>query len=558
MNPKDNSRQTSIFKSIGLNPSRTTRIQNNAPERETAILNTEKHNPDRTTQILNSDNPSPASLLQENAQINRFKVAKVLAENTGEATLLLCSDGNKQCVLKVFHQNIQPKTELRQTLAEIGNIHIMPVIESDVWQGRYYEVLPYYDELDLGHNLPIDEQLLLTVVIPGINDGLHALHQAHIVHRDIKPSNIFFSNNRTNVVIGDFGISSVLSTNMSVRATGMARTLGYAAPETSTGYISKESDYYSFGITLLHILLGHDPFEGMTDMQILFQTVNENLNIPSSVNPRLQTLIRGLTIKDRNLRWGYKEVCNWVEGKDFELPIQGQERKTLNGEKARPYRFANMYYYSLPELERAFAKDWTNAKKHLYRGLVEKYLALYGEDLVSQCIDLREMSNKDAAAFRLQYLLDPNAPLSYKQHEFGTTAELGRCMLESFPASMTICASLITDGSLQFYLDLHQQLTSDLSDKLTQYEKSGTVTREDYLEIAYILNPLKGFDLDEKSFSTLEELSSYLTSLDHQKCEASCRRIMNSEFFPAWVRSLGYETQVLQWKDMINKSGWNT
>lgn len=558
MNPKDNSRQTSIFKSIGLNPSRTTRIQNNAPERETAILNTEKHAPNRTTQILNDSNSSPASLLQENAQINRFKVAKVLAENTGEATLLLCNDGNKQCVLKVFHQNIQPKTELRQTLSQIGNIHIMPVIESDVWQGRYFEVLPYYDELDLGHNLPIDEQLLSTVVIPGINDGLHALHQVHIVHRDIKPSNIFFSNNRTNVVIGDFGISSVLSTNMSVRATGMARTLGYAAPETSTGYISKESDYYSFGVTLLHILLGHDPFEGMTDMQILFQTVNENLNIPSSVNPRLQALIRGLTIKDRNLRWGYKEVCDWVEGKDFELPIQGQERKTLTGEKARPYRFANMYYYSLPELERAFAKDWTNAKKHLYRGLVEKYLALYGEDLVSQCIDLREMSNKDAAAFRLQYLLDPNAPLSYKQHEFGTTAELGRCMIESFPASMTICASLITDGSLQFYLDLHQQLTSDLSDKLTQYEKSGTITREDYLQIAYILNPLKGFDLDEKSFSTLEELSSYLTSLDHQKCEVVCRRIMNSEFFPAWVRSLGYETQVVQWKDMISKSGWNT
>lgn len=112
MNPKDNSRQTSIFKNIGLNPSRTTRIQNNAPERETAILNTEKHEPNRSTQILNNGNPSPASLLQENAQINRFKVEKVLAENTGEATLLLCNNGNKQCVLKVFHQNIQPKTEL--------------------------------------------------------------------------------------------------------------------------------------------------------------------------------------------------------------------------------------------------------------------------------------------------------------------------------------------------------------------------------------------------------------------------------------------------------------
>lgn len=65
------------------------------------------------------------------------------------------------------------------------------------------------------------------------------------------------------MVIGDFGISSVLNKDVSVRATSMSRTMGYSAPETSNGFISKESDYYSFGITLYHLVLGTDPFAGI-------------------------------------------------------------------------------------------------------------------------------------------------------------------------------------------------------------------------------------------------------------------------------------------------------
>ena len=546
-------RVTRIISDAANDPNRVTQIQND-PARTTSVMRDTDSS--RVTSILQSQPNQAASLLDSGTKIGTYSVVRAITENTGEATLLLAIDSNKQYVLKIYHKGLQPKQELRARLNDIRNPHVMPVIKSDTWNERYYEVLPFYEEGDLGSATNITADVIKKIIVPGVNDGLNALHTKHIVHRDIKPSNIFFEKNHSNVVIGDFGISSVLSTDMSVRATGMARTLGYAAPETSTGFISKESDYYSFGVTLLHIVLGKDPFEGMTDMQILFQTVNEGLNIPTFVDTDIATLITGLTIKDRSLRWGYNEVRAWVRGEAPTLPQRGDVRKTLSGKAAKPYRFSNQYYTSLTELERAFARDWTNTKKHLYRGIVENYLKEYGQDLTSDCMDLREMSDKNAAVFRLLYLLDPNAPLNWQGIEYGTVQNLSRYMFKAYPDSIAFISPMICGGSLRFYLDKHQQLSPDLNNKLRWFEKQGKIDNESFLMLAYILNPMRGYRIGETLCHTLEEAAAYLTNSGN--CDSECAQLLSDEKFYAWVRSLGYETQVENWREMQRKEGWNT
>ena len=535
INP-DPQRTTTLFSSNTPDPSRTTQILNN-PARETSVM--PNHDPARTTSVIpGRATTQSASLLSEGTVIDGYSVVRTITENTGEATLLLAEKDGTQFVLKIYHKDTKPKQELRDSLKALSDPHVMPTLGNGMWD--------------------IDNKTLREVIIPGVNSGLHALHAKGIIHRDIKPSNIFFMNNHTSVVVGDFGISSVLNTNMSVRATGMARTLGYAAPETSTGYISKESDYYSFGVTLLHIVLGKDPFDGMTDMQILFQTVNEGLNIPSSVDPDIAALIKGLTIKDRTLRWGYDEVIAWLKGAAPALPEKGNVCKTLSGKAARPYRFANQYYTSLSELERAFARDWTNAKKHLYRGLIENYLKLYGEDLASECMDLREMADKDAAVFRLLYLLNPNAPLNWQGIDFVTTQNLSRYIFNGYPNSYKFIAPMITGGSLRYYLKMHQQLSPDLEAMLSRCESSDDISASTFITIAYILNPMQGYKFLDKEYHTLEELVSFLVSLNTTDCEADCSLLMKDTFFKAWLRSLGYETQLASWEVMLRKGGWNT
>ena len=553
---RDPQRTTTLYDSNTQDPTRATQVLNN-PARGTSVM--PNHNPSRTTSVMPSRaTTQSASLLTEGTIIDGYSVVRTITENTGEATLLLAQKDGSQYVLKIYHKDTKPKQELRDSLKALSDPHVMPTLVNGTWNDRYYEVLPFYSEGDLGSCQNIDIKTLREVIIPGVNAGLHALHAKGIVHRDIKPSNIFFTNNHTSVVVGDFGISSVLNTNMSVRATGMARTLGYAAPETSTGYISKESDYYSFGVTLLHIVLGKDPFEGMTDMQILFQTVNEGLNIPSSVDPDIASLIKGLTIKDRTLRWGYDEVIAWLKGAAPALPEKGNVRKTLSGKAARPYRFANQYYTSLSELERAFARDWTNAKKHLYRGLIENYLKLYGEDLASECMDLREMADKDAAVFRLLYLLNPNAPLNWQGIDFVTTQNLSRHIFNGYPNSYKFIAPMIMGGSLRYYLKMHQQLSPDLEAMLSRCESSGDISASTFITIAYILNPMQGYKFLDEEYHTLEELVSFLVSLNATDCEADCGLLMKDTFFKAWLRSLGYEAQLASWEVMLRKGGWNT
>jgi serine/threonine protein kinase len=63
---------------------------------------------------------------------------------------------------------------------------------------------------------------------------------------------------KTGLVIGDFGISSALEEGFSKHLTDQARTNTYAAPEVfqsirGNAVIGKEVDYYSLGISLIHL-----------------------------------------------------------------------------------------------------------------------------------------------------------------------------------------------------------------------------------------------------------------------------------------------------------------
>lgn len=542
---------------------RLTEIKNNGSDLTQIMGTYNTHTESNPTEIIGYGSENKTALMHNaivgyvpadlsvGHTIDGYHIVDVVSENTGEATLLLSEKDSIKYVLKIYHKGKSANLELASLISEIDSSNILKVIGTGKYGERQYEVIPYFKNGDLLHNFPISSDVIENIIIPGINNGLNSLHQKGIIHRDIKPSNIFFSDDYQSIIIGDFGISSILKSDVSVRVTNMSRTFGYAAPETSTGFVSRESDYYSFGITLLHLFLNQDPFAGMTDLQILYQTINKKLDIPQSIPIRLANLIRGLTIKERADRWGYEEVNRWINNEEVEIIEKDKHDKAI-----KPYQFSYGYYYDLESLSMAFAINWENAKKHLFRGLVEKHLFQYGEELTSNCIDLKAISDKNIAVFRLIRLLNPGAPLCYKGRIFNDLAAVGIAMYNALPAYDQNIIEMITNGCFIEFLKANKfdgKLIAFI-EKCQHHIKTGK--QEFYYAIMYMLSGKTGYEYNQYMFNTLEEIVEYLTKLNPNEVEKTSSELITDAKFVMWIYSQGYTQQVEEWLKVYQGVNW--
>jgi serine/threonine protein kinase len=86
-------------------------------------------------------------------------------------------------------------------------------------------------------------------ILEQVAQGIHYLHEQHVVHRDLKPSNILLDSDM-NPKITDFELSMVL--NDDEIEDFIVGTFGYVAPEYFLkGIVSMKIDVFSFGVTLL-------------------------------------------------------------------------------------------------------------------------------------------------------------------------------------------------------------------------------------------------------------------------------------------------------------------
>lgn len=100
------------------------------------------------------------------------------------------------------------------------------------------------------------QELDIRLVGRDILNGLYYLHYHNIIHRDIKPSNILYNNDT--YIICDFGFSKNI--DYSSESITIQGTPGYYPPEAWNGTgLTKKSDIWSFGMTIVEILNGSLP-----------------------------------------------------------------------------------------------------------------------------------------------------------------------------------------------------------------------------------------------------------------------------------------------------------
>jgi serine/threonine protein kinase len=487
---------------------------------------------------------------------------KELTDKTGEATLYLCSNRGtgEQCVAKIFRRGLKPKDTILDFIIDCESENIIKLLDFGEYEGKHFEVYPYYTNGDLTRYGRLDPGLIKNTVVPSVNEALHKIHENGITHRDIKPNNLFLSNDKSRVIVGDFGISSNAENNQSTNITGTANfTFGYAAPEWLTGarnihIITMKGDYYSFGITLVYLLTGIELFSGVPITQIILLTSSGKLPLPNGYNEEIEQLICGLTCLDRNSRWGYQQVCQWCKGEKITEPA-GSGILDGPGDPGpdifpKPYHFMGNQIYQSSDLAEALACNWGEAAKQLYRGLLADFFKSFNQQLSSNAQDSTEQyrKNHDSGLFTFLYKLYPDLNLYWRGTLYKDLANLAERMRESLPKFDESYFSLLQDGLITKFLSHLDDVNRQVVDKIRSIEKLAVSDPEEaYLRFVFENLPEnRAFCFHGNWYYKSDELIEFL-SAHVDDIEELAGELVKNKFFLIWLEYMGFGEHIKLW-----------
>ena len=513
----------------------------------------------------------------------RYTVRRQLEVSSGEADLYLCTSGSSEYAAKVYKRQFAVRQEVIEKLMTIDSPYVARFYEAGEYEGYPVEILPYYENGSLQGKLFSQEELI-SRIIPDINEGLKAIHDAGIIHKDLKPSNIMLNADGKTVSIIDFGISSAVDGGQTILLTKTGMTPEYSAPETFKSIYYEGSDYYSLGITLFELFCGYTPYANMQPAEIEQYVSIQRIPFPEDMPPMLRDLITALTYydiryrRDRenpNRRWTYEEVKKWLDGETLVIPGEGTG---YAGKKPMPpYLFLGESYTDTAALVTAFAKNWEEGKKQLFRGTVTAHFRTFDQELAGKCRAaeeeaVRENGRDDIIFWKLLYQLSPGMKGFYwKGQTFESLAAFGRDVLEKLwdddETQFPYYESVLSEKVLTAYVNLAAPKNEKLKKAAAAIEDSyelekinGTDMRRTCYLMAYTLSGQKLLLLNGEQFRTVGELANYMRSVldeSFEKFESLCHKLVDYDGnldlqLETWLIATGKQKEIEKWRESIS------
>lgn len=152
--------------------------------------------------------------------------------------------------------------------ATLDHPNIAPVLDYGKDGPSVFLVMPLYTAGSLRTRLAhANGPLPASETMKNFHQLANALHYAHtrprsVIHRDMKPENILIHPEDARMVITDFGIARSLEPGARVGKTITVRgTIGYMAPEQTSGIVDPRSDQYGCAVVLYEMLTGYHPLD---------------------------------------------------------------------------------------------------------------------------------------------------------------------------------------------------------------------------------------------------------------------------------------------------------
>lgn len=530
------------------------------------------------------ESDSGLSISEGSVLCEKYTVQSQMEVSSGEADLFLCTDGTMRYVAKVYKRKLAIKQKVIDALLKIDSPYVARLYETGSFHGYPVEILPYYERGSLqGHTF--SEDALIRNIIPNINEGLHAIHEAGIIHKDLKPSNIMLNSDGETVSIIDFGISSAIEDGNTVLVTRTGMTPEYSAPETFKNLFLRESDYYSFGITLFELFCGYTPYANMQPEEIEQYVSVQRIPYPDEMPPPLQDFISALTYCDisnrgnksnPNRRWTYEEVKKWLDGEPLVIP--GEGIGNVNKGTMPVYTFLGEDFTDPALLVTAFARHWEEGKKQLFRGMVTAHFRTWNQEIARKCQAAeedaaRENGKDDIFFWRLLYQINPRLKGFYWMGQtYESLSAFGRDVLEKLwdkdKSQYPYYNSILSEKLLSQYVlmtapknEKLKKAAEAIEDSYALEKNNGTDMQRTYYLMAYTLSGQKLLLLDGEQIRTVGELAAYMRSLladSFEKFESLCHRLVdydgNLDFqLETWLMAIGKQKEIAKWRASMNE-----
>lgn len=497
-----------------------------------------------------------------------YKSIKCLSDHSGEAQVFLVEGSEGQRVLKIYYPNFTIKRTLMRIIL---NINMEMIVRIDDYGNTYvdgknrdYELMEYLRGGTLmNYDLNGDFNQFRRIALQAAA-ALACCHNNNVIHKDIKPSNFFFRDtDHKEVVLGDFGISSVMGGDERLHRTTQARTPVYAAPEMYNDVIDGEVeitpsvDYYSLGITLMTLWLGENPLS--QNERVMMRKKNEG-RLPriNELPDRVKMIVQGLTAVNPQTRWGYEQVERWFLGEDVEVDISSPMLK-YRSFVVDPDR--NLIADNVHELIPLLVDNERLAFSYLYNGRIASWLEQCGNVKLSSAVkDIvvnRYPADQRAGLMAAVYVMEPTYPYKDVRGNLCDDVHSAAISVLSYQEDYTMALTNPND-TLFLYLDSHSK--ADVDRLRSYFSKESKMDRRiAILKLVYEIDPDIPF-LNRFPSSTVAEiihsfgyeectedewmsltdgrfLSWMYSHEDHMACEAL--RIMTTGKQPS--RSLGYK-----------------
>ena len=351
----------------------------------------------------------------------RYRGIKCLSDNSGEAQVFLVEGDEGEMVLKVYYPNFVVKKSLMRIVQNFNMEMVVRIADYGKTyvdgKNRDYELMEYLRGGTLAdYDLDGDFNQFRRIALQAAA-ALAYCHNSNIIHKDIKPSNFFFRDqSHKEIVLGDFGISTVMDSDERLHRTTQARTPVFAAPEMYNDVIDGEveitpaADFYSLGITLMTLWLGENPLS--QNERVMMRKKNEG-RLPriNELPDRVKMIVQGLTAVNPQSRWGYNEVERWFLGEDVKVDISSPILK-YRSFVVDPEQ--NLVADNVHELIPLLLDNERLAVNYLYSGRIAGWLEQCGNVKLSSAVkDIvvnRYPVDQHAGLMAAVYVMEPTWP----------------------------------------------------------------------------------------------------------------------------------------------------